>query len=178
MADDPAESRFALRLSSVDDLFEPYDARPVDERPLNYDARTELLDAWERSRDSEPEYLTLEVPEDERETTDEQAVRTAIGTTLDAASGPLRYLDPLSRSDRVAGLIGLATFFLCIVASTALDQLSESPFLQGLSQGLLLLGWVALWDPAARLVTEVMPHVFNRRRYAEFAGIDVRFNWR
>ena len=56
MADDPAESRFAIRLSSVDDLFEPYDARPVAERPLNYDARTELLDAWERSRDSEPEY--------------------------------------------------------------------------------------------------------------------------
>ena len=74
-------------------------------------------------------------------------------------------------------MIGLATFFLTIVASTALDQLSDNPFLQGLSQAILLLGWVALWDPAARLVTEVMPHVFNRRRYAEFADIDVRFDW-
>ena len=98
MADDPAESRFAIRLSSVDDLFEPYDARPVDERPLNYDARTELLDAWERSRDTEPEYLTVEVPEGERETTDEQAVRAAIGTTLDAASGPLRVRSTRSRA--------------------------------------------------------------------------------
>ena len=178
MTDGAVKPRFAIRLSSVDDLFYPYDARPVAERPLNYDARTELLDAWERSRDGSPRSLTLDVPESERSSTDEQAVRRAIAATLELASGPLRHLDPLSRSDRVAALIGLATFFVCIVVSTALDQLSESPFLQGLSQALLLLGWVALWDPAARLVTEVMPHVFNRRRYAEFAGIEIRFSWR
>ena len=177
MTDRRAPSEFAIRLASIDDLFEPYDARPVAERPLNYDARTELLDAWERSRDSGPRFLTLEVPESERAVTDEQAVRESIASTLELASGPLGHLDPLSRSDRVAAAIGLATFFLTIVVSTALDQLSDNPFLQGLSQAILLLGWVALWDPAARLVTEVMPHVFNRRRYAEFADIDVRFAW-
>src|SRR5262245_37146198 len=178
MADRAPAAAFAIRLSSVEDLFDPYDARPVAERPLNYEARTALLDSWERARDSGPAHLTIEAPASEREITDEQQVRSAISTTLDAASGPLRRLDPLSRSDRVAALIGLATFFLCIVVSTALDQLSDDPFLQGLSQGLVLLGWIALWDPAARLVTEVMPHVFNRRRYAEFAEIEIRFSWR
>jgi hypothetical protein len=178
MADRVPGAEFAIRVSSVDDLFDPYDARPVAERPLNYEARTALLDSWERARDSEPAHLTIEAPATEREITDEQHVRSAISATLDAASGPLRHLDPLSRSDRVAALIGLAAFFLCIVLSTALDQLSENPFLQGLSQGLVLLGWIALWDPAARLVTEVAPHVFNRRRYAEFAEIEIRFSWR
>jgi hypothetical protein len=172
----PAE--FAIRVSSVDDLLDSYDARPVAERPLNYEVRTALLDSWERTRHSEPEHLIIEAPATEREITDEQQVRSAISAMLDAASGPLRHLDPLSRSDRVAAVIGLATFFLCIVVSTALDQLSDNPFLQGLSQGILLLGWVALWEPAARLVTEVMPHVFNRRRYAEFADIEIRFSWR
>jgi hypothetical protein len=41
-------------------------------------------------------------------------------------------------------------------------------------QGILLVGWVALWQPAARFVVEVVPHVLNRRRFAEFADIDVR----
>lgn len=161
----------------MDELFESYDARPVGDRPLNYDVRVRLLDEWERTRDAEPRFLTVYVPEDERGATDEQAVRTAIGADLEAASGPLRDVDPLSRSDRIAAWIGLVTMFVCIVISTALDQLSDNVFLQGVSQGILLLGWVALWDPAARLVTEILPHVFNRRRFAEFAGIEVRFSW-
>jgi hypothetical protein len=45
------------------------------------------------------------------------------------------------------------------------------------SQGILVLGWVALWQPASRVVGEVVPHLFNRRRYAEFADIDVRIVW-
>jgi hypothetical protein len=40
-----------------------------------------------------------------------------------------------------------------------------------------VVGWVAVWRPAERFVVEVMPHVFNRRRFAEFADIDVRFVW-
>ena len=28
-----------------------------------------------------------------------------------------------------------------------------------------------------RLLTQVVPHLFNRRRFAEFADIDVHFVW-
>ena len=66
---------------------------------------------------------------------------------------------------------------MCIIVSTWIDQQTNEIVLQGVSQAILLLGWVALWDPAARLVTETMPHFFNRRRFAEFADIDVRFSW-
>ena len=47
-------SEFAIRLGSVDDLFESFDARPIANRPLNYEARMSLLDQWELSRDAEP----------------------------------------------------------------------------------------------------------------------------
>ena len=47
-------SEFAIRLSSADDLFEPFDARPIPNRPLNYDARMALLDQWELARDNDP----------------------------------------------------------------------------------------------------------------------------
>jgi hypothetical protein len=61
--------------------------------------------------------------------------------------------------------------------STAVDSVSGNVFVGGLSQGILIVGWVALWRPAERFVVEVVPHVFNRRRLAEFADIDVRFVW-
>jgi hypothetical protein len=168
---------FAIRVGSIDELFEAYDARPVADRPLNYDVRVKLLDEWERTRKAEPGFLTIHAPEEERERTDERAVATAIGSDLEAASGSLSDVDPLSRSETIAAAIGITVLFVCIVASTWLDEQSSNVFLQALSQGILLLGWVALWDPAARLVTETMPHFFNRRRFAEFADIDVRFSW-
>jgi hypothetical protein len=170
-------SEFAIRLSSADDLFEPFDARPISDRPLNYEARMALLDEWELARDDAPKWLTLYLPETEREHTDQAAVRAAINSDLTLASGSLRDVDPLTRSDQIAAWIGIVLLFVCIMASTAIDRATDELFIQGISQGILLLGWVALWDPAARLVTEILPHFFNRRRFREFADIDVRFSW-
>jgi hypothetical protein len=77
----------------------------------------------------------------------------------------------------VAGRIGIGVLFGSIVVSTALDRTSENVLIEGVSQGILVLGWVALWRPATHFVGEVVPHLFNRRRYAEFADIDVRIVW-
>lgn len=173
----PSTREFAIRLSSVDQLFWEFDARPVAERTLAADVRWSLLDEWERLRNAEPSQLTIYAPESDRASTDEDAVRNAIRTSLRKASGPLRRIDPLSRQEKVAASIGIAVLLICVMASTAMSQASNNVVVEGLSQGILLVGWVALWQPAARFVVEVVPHVFNRRRFAEFADIDVRFVW-
>jgi len=173
----PSTPEFAIRLPSIDALFWPFDARPVAERTLSGDVRWNLLDEWERVRDAAPARLTIYAPESERPRTDEDAVRAAIRTSLRSASGPLRRIDPLSRQEKVAARIGIAFLFASIMVSTAIDRVSEDVVVEGLAQGILVVGWVALWRPAERFVVEVVPHVFNRRRFAEFADIDVRFVW-
>jgi hypothetical protein len=173
----PSIRDFAIRLSSIEQLFSEFDARPVAERTLSDDVRWSLLDEWERVRDTEPSHLTIYAPESDRASTGEDAVRTAIRTSLRKASGPLRRIDPLSRHEKVAANIGIAVLLICVMVSTAMIQASNNVVVEGLSQGILLVGWVALWQPAARFVVEVFPHVFNRRRFAEFADIDVRFVW-
>jgi hypothetical protein len=170
-------AEFAIRLSSIDSLFWEFDARPVAERALHADVRWTLLDEWERVRHSEPSALNIYAPESDRERTDEDAVRTAIRTSLRSASGPLRRVDPLSRQEKVAARIGIGFLFVSIMVSTVLDRASDEVLVEGLSQGILVVGWVALWRPAERFVVAVVPHVFNRRRFAEFADIDVRFVW-
>ncbi|MQA76292.1 MAG: hypothetical protein GEU88_18500 [Solirubrobacterales bacterium] len=104
-------------------------------------------------------------------------MRAAIRADLRAASLPLRIADPLPRRDEVAARIGVVFLFACIAVSTGLDPLSEDVLVEGVSQGILVLGWVALWRPAERFVTETVPHFFNRRRHAEFAEIEVAFAW-
>lgn len=172
-----AGREFAIRLNSIDDLFWPYDARPVAERSINADVRWALIDEWDRARRSAPTRLTLVVPAAERDTTDEAAVAAAIHASLRRASGPLRRIDPQTRQEKVASWLGIFVWFLSIAISVAIDQISEDVIDSALSQGIVLVGWVALWPPASRLLTEVAPHAFNRRRFAEFADIDIRFQW-
>jgi hypothetical protein len=174
---EPPSSQFAIRIDSINDLFWPFEARPTAERTLSGDARWHLLDEWDRLRDSRPTCLTIYAPESERAETDEGAVRVAIRRSLEKAAGPLRRADPLSRQEKVAARIGIAFLFVSIMVSTVLDRASEDVLVEGLSQGILVIGWVALWRPAERFVVEVVPHIFNRRRIGEFADIDVRFAW-
>jgi hypothetical protein len=77
----------------------------------------------------------------------------------------------------VAIRIGIIFLFLSIVVSTAIDRSTDDVILAGISQGIVVVGWVSLWRPAERFIVEVVPHFFNRRRISEFADIDVRFAW-
>jgi hypothetical protein len=172
---DPTE--FAIRLSSIDELFWPLDAAPVARRDLSADVRWALLDDWETVRHNPPQFLTIYAPAADRERTDEAAVRASIHRSLRAASGPLSAIDPLSRHQKIAARLGIAVLFATILVSSALDHVSDDVLVQGISQAIVVVGWVAVWTPAARFVVEVMPHVFNRRRFSEFADIDVRFVW-
>jgi hypothetical protein len=174
---EPSDTQFAIRLDSISDLFWPFDARPVADRTLSAEARWHLLDEWDRLRGDKPASLTVYAPASERSETDESAVRAAIHRSLEKAAGPLRRVDPLSRQEMVALRIGIAFLFLSIVVSTAIERSTDDVIMEGISQGILVVGWVALWRPAERFIVEVVPHFFNRRRISEFAEIDVRFAW-
>jgi len=173
----PKTGEFAIRLASIEELFWEFDARPVAERRVTGDVRWHLLDEWDRLRSLGPLSLTVYAPAADRATTDERAVTTAIRESLRLASGPLRRVDPLSRQQKVAAWIGVAFLLLSIAISTAIDRASEDLLAEAVSQAVLVVGWVAVWAPAARFIVDVVPHVFNRRRFAEFAEIEIRFAW-
>ena len=168
---------FAIVVTSVGELFWPFEARPMAERSLNADVRWALLDEWDRVRNTRPTALTIFAPASERDHTDEQAVIHAIRKTLHRASGPLRRVEPLTRQEKIAFWLGIIVWVATIIVATLLDRASDDVFTDVLSQAVVLFGWVALWPPASRLLTQVIPHMFNRRRFAEFADVDVRFVW-
>ena len=139
--------------------------RPIEREMILDRHRWALLDEWDRVRVREPSVLTVYAPAAERAETDEAAVAAAIRASLTSASGPLRRVDPLSRQEKISLRLGLLFWFLSILVSTAIDRASEDVVAEGISQGIVVVGWVALWPPAARFMTEVVPHFFNRKRF-------------
>jgi hypothetical protein len=172
----PSDDEFALRLGSIDDLFWPLDGAPVAERKLNEDVRWALLDHWERVRRRRPRELLIYAPETDRSRTDLDAITASIRRGLHSASGRLRDIDHCLGTkgggpDRHRRAVRLDRRLDCARP----DERERSD--RGRVPGHPRPRLGALWRPAAHFVGEVVPHLFNRRRYAEFADIDVRIVW-
>jgi hypothetical protein len=173
-----AEPRpFAIRIPAIDDLFVAFDARPVAERPLRDEVRLWLLDEWERVREARPSTLHVHAPASERVATDEHAVGIAVRADLLAHTRRLHHANPLNRRERITVWAGVVIFLITIAVSTALDKASTAELIAGISQAIVVVGWVALWDPAQRVAGDIVPHYFLRKRYAELVEIELRFIW-
>jgi hypothetical protein len=173
----PGPREFAIRIAAIDDLFVQFDARPVAERPLRDDVRLWLLDEWEHVRDARPSLLHVHAPATERPSTDEHAVGVAVRADLGAHRRRLHHANPLNRRERIAVWAGVVIFLITIAVSTLLDEGGTGVLVAGISQAIVVIGWVALWDPAQRVAGDIVPHYFVRKRYAELAEIELRFVW-
>jgi hypothetical protein len=173
----PEPREFAIRIATIDDLFLEFDARPVAERPLRDEVRLWLLDQWEHVRDARPSILHVHAPATERVAADQRAVGVAVRADLRAHTRRLHHANPLNRRERIAVWAGVVIFLITIVVSTLLDKASTAVLVAGISQGIVVVGWVALWDPAQRVAGDIVPHYFVRKRYAELAEIELRFVW-
>ena len=173
----PEPRPFAIRVAAIDDLFVEFDARPIAERPLRDPVRLWLLDGWEHVRETRPSTLQVHAPATERVATDEHAVGVAVRADLRAHTRRLHYANPLNRRERIAVWAGVVIFLATIVVSTLLDQSFTGVLVVGISQAIVVIGWVALWDPAQRVAGDIVPHYFLRKRYAELAEIELRFVW-
>jgi hypothetical protein len=173
----PERREYAIRIAAIDDLFAAFDARSVAERPLRDEVRLWLLDEWERVRQMRPSTLHVHAPATEQAATDEQAVGVAVRADLLAHTHRLHHANPLNRRERIAVWAGVVIFLITIAVSTVLDKASTAILVAGISQAIVVIGWVALWDPAQRVAGDIVPHYFLRKRYAEIAEIELRFVW-
>jgi hypothetical protein len=96
---------------------------------------------------------------------------------LRAHTRRLHYANPLNRRERIAVWAGVLIFLITIAVSTLFDKEFTGVLIAGISQGIVVIGWVALWDPAQRVAGDIVPHYFLRKRYAEIAEVELRFAW-
>ena len=73
----------------------------------------------------------------------------------------------------------LAFSFLvaCLIASSLVDKWTENETVFiGISQGLVVLGWVAMWQPAQQMFQGISLWL-SRNRYEELAQVPIEVTW-
>lgn len=169
--------RFAIRANSVADLFDPYSPEPIERRPLEDIARQRILRTWIDTKHERPERLTVELPAAEHSEYLDARVREAIRHDLVETYQASRRWRTSTRGERRETRVAFAFMVVCLFASSIIDNIEESAaLLNSLSQGLVVLGWVALWQPADRMFRAVARRL-NRSRYRELAEVPIEIAW-
>ena len=142
---------FAIRIPSVDDLLDPYSAEPLERRPLREEVRERLLREWIDTRDERPSHLIVQLPTDLRRDDLGREMAAAIRNDLERTWEQSGRLRTFSRGERHEAWLAFAFLAVCLFLSSMVDKVGgDDGLLDGISQGIVVLGWVALWRPAQR----------------------------
>ena len=170
-------SAFAISVNAIDDLFDPYTAEPLASRPLREEVRSRILNAWIDAHDDRPDHLSVELPIGERREGRDVDVATAVRGDLRGAYESSRNLRVFSRSGRREALIAFGFLVVCLLASSLVDQVTENDALfVSISQGLVVLGWVAMWQLAQQLVQAISLRL-SKKSYEELAALPIEVSW-
>jgi hypothetical protein len=162
-----------LRIHSLAQLHDAMDPAPFHDKALDPRAEDWILSCAREFPASEPVTLRVFAPEALRRHAAEieASVRAHFGLLLDTAR---RHGRQRMRTGRAALWAGLAVLAATLLARTALPE-TGSVLLEALREGLLILGWVALWRPVEILLFEHLEERQSRIRLAALAAATVEF---
>ena len=163
-----------IRLARIEQLFNSLDASPFHEQDLDKEAEEYIVDSV---LDLPPEAklkLVIYLPP---ETLSEPRVRSAPDSIHHFFSychdSTLRKRRLHMREGRLSLALGLSFLFACILLRQVFFRDSGTVLGEVLSEGLLILGWVAIWRPMEMLLYDWWPITRLGRTYLRLSEIEV-----
>ncbi|HZD44213.1 MAG TPA: hypothetical protein VE134_09185 [Methanomicrobiales archaeon] len=137
-----------IKLQNVMQLFETLDPSPFFEKDLDRDAEKYITDTVEEFPLAVPLRLVVYLPEREIARAETLDIRAAIHNHFVYRSeGAARELRQKFARGRRTLVIGLAFLLLSLSVNLALSALPETVVTSLVRQGLVIIGWVAMWEP-------------------------------
>jgi hypothetical protein len=166
----------AIRVPSVDALFDAWSVEPLARRPLSDDGRERIVDAWAQVRKhaTGPPMLSLRLSEAERRPELDATIAAAVRNDMETmAVDARRHWFRRSLRSRESR-IGIVLFVLALAISGLLSYAGEGDSI--LAQTFVVMAWVALWGPAYRIITAASLRL-GRRYFAELALAEIEIAW-
>lgn len=139
----------ALKVERIASLFDALDPFPIPSRDLAKHAEDFIVEWARELPERAPIRILVHLPRAEMEHESAPAVAEAFRAHFTYRARVAKGdLDELFRVGRWSLVIGLAVLAACVLISRlAHEVLGEAYFARLLSEGILILGWVANWRP-------------------------------
>lgn len=144
----PPRRRIEVRLSKLRQLFNSLDPSPFHEKDLDRDAETYIFESADEHPVADAIELIVHLPADQLALPEcvnlETAIRNYFAYRAQETRRRMRFQ---LREGRSALAIGLAFLVLCMTLRQLALVLPGDTVGRVLQEGLLILGWVAMWRP-------------------------------
>lgn len=162
-----------IKLIRLQQLFNSLDPSPFLEKDLDDDAEAYILQAASEFPSKVPIKLVFYVPEplyEEALKVVPNAIHNYFEYRSDAAMKEIRYI---LRQGRTSLMIGLVFLGLCLSLNRILSLLHDSVIVNIFTEGLLIIGWVAMWRPLEIFLYDWFPIYQNQRIYQKLSHITI-----
>ncbi|WP_226999550.1 hypothetical protein [Methanosarcina flavescens] len=155
-------------------LFDSFDPAPFREKELDPDAEEYIYNAVDEFPLNKPLEIMIYLPPEEVSAEIEADLKEAIRNHFSykklLTEIDLRRLFHRGRKNLIIALFFL---FLCLLTIRLFSTFEESLLNTLLSEGLLIIGWVAMWEPVYIFLYGWWPIVHKRNIYQKIVDMDV-----
>jgi len=164
-----AAARIEISLSRLPQLFNSLDPSPFHERDLDQDAEEYIVSSAEEISRQRPLCLVIHLPADQMP----QAGAPDLGEAIHnyfayREAHEQRRLRLLFRDGRIAMVIGITFLLCCMLLRELAFSFANDAASDIVGEGMLIIGWVAMWRPLEIFLYEWVP---IRRRCRIFAKL-------
>lgn len=145
---DGSTHQINIKLHSPKQLFNTFDPSPFHEKDLDLAAERYIINAVDEHALKKPLHLVIHLPEQEISVDMADQFREAIqGFFSYRANEAKHQLRRCFRDGRIALFVGLCFLLTCLLLRELLIPHTQGFVFRLLSEGFLIIGWVALWYP-------------------------------
>jgi hypothetical protein len=162
-----------LRLGEIRQLFNALDPSPFLEKDLNDAAETYIIQAVREFPLPTPLKLVFYLPEadlDEAQRILAKAIHNYFRYRKQSAT---QELQQILKQGRISLLIGLLFLCGCISLSKLVSLLHNDTVTPILTEGLLIIGWVAMWRPLEIFLYDWWPIRYKQRVFDKLSRIPI-----
>ena len=154
----PAAAKIEININRLSQLFNSLDPSPFHERDLDQDAEDYIIGSAEEIGLPRPLTLIIHLPIDQTPESGALDLREAIHNYFAyRAAHERRRLRMLFRDGRIALAIGLGFLFCCVLLRELAFSFGNVVASDIFGEGMLIIGWVAMWRPLEIFLYEWVP---------------------
>ena len=172
--DDPDVAPIEVWLAKVQQLFNSFDPSPFLEKDLDRDAEEYIVGTADEFSRERPIRLVIHLPPDQWPAVAEFDLGIAISNyfayRLEETRRNMRFH---FRESRAALTIGVVFLVVCMTIRQLAFLLPGETLARIVQEGLLILGWVAMWRPLQLMLYDWWPLRHRARLYARLASMPV-----